>query len=100
MKVKRKSEVAQPCLTLSDPMDCSLPDSIVHGIFQERVLEWGPLPSLVAMLIPDKTGFRTRNIFRDKKGNYIIIRKHYIVIMSKKDIILNAYKCNREHQDK
>ena len=40
MKVKSESEVAQSCLTLSDPMDCSLPDSSVHGIFQARVLEW------------------------------------------------------------
>ena len=40
MKVKSESEVAQSCLTLSDPMDCSLPGSSVHGIFQTRVLEW------------------------------------------------------------
>ena len=40
MKVKGKSEVAQSCPTLSDPMDCSLPGSPVHGIFQARVLEW------------------------------------------------------------
>ena len=36
-----ESEVAQSCPTLSDPMDCSLPGSSVHGIFQARVLEWG-----------------------------------------------------------
>ena len=41
MKVKSESEVAQSCLTLSDPMDCSPPGSPVHGIFQPRVLEWG-----------------------------------------------------------
>ena len=35
-----ESEVAQSCLTLCDPMDCSLPGSSVHGIFQARVLEW------------------------------------------------------------
>ena len=40
MKVKRESEVSQSCLTLSDPMNCSLPGSSVHGIFQARVLEW------------------------------------------------------------
>ena len=40
MKVKSESEVTQSCLTLSDPMDCSLPGSSVHGIFQARVLEW------------------------------------------------------------
>ena len=40
MKVKSESEVTQSCLTLSYPMDCSLPGSSVHGIAQERVLEW------------------------------------------------------------
>ena len=40
MKVKSQSEVTQSCPTLSDPMDCSLPGSSIHGIFQERVLEW------------------------------------------------------------
>ena len=43
MKVKSESEVAQPCPTLSDPMDCSLPGSSVHGISQARVLEWGAI---------------------------------------------------------
>ena len=41
MKVKTESEVSQSCPTLSDPMDCSLPGSSVHGIFQAGVLEWG-----------------------------------------------------------
>jgi len=40
MKVKSASEVAQSCLTLSDPMDCSPPGSSNHGILQARVLEW------------------------------------------------------------
>ena len=40
MKVKIESEVAQSCRTLRDPMDCSLPGSSIHGIFQARVLEW------------------------------------------------------------
>ena len=39
--MKSESEVSQSCPTLSDPMDCSLPGSSVHGIFQARVLEWG-----------------------------------------------------------
>ena len=43
MKVKSESEVAQSCLTLSDPMDCSPPGSSVCGIFQARVLEWGAI---------------------------------------------------------
>ena len=41
MKVKSESEVAQSCPSPSDPMDCSLPGSAVHGIFQARVLERG-----------------------------------------------------------
>ena len=48
MKVKSESEVAQLCPTPSNPMNCSLPGSSVHGIFQARVLERGaivPLPS-------------------------------------------------------
>ena len=43
MKVKSESEVAQTCPTLCDPMDCSLPGSSAHGIFQARVLEWGAI---------------------------------------------------------
>ena len=43
MKVKSESEVAQSCPALSDPMDCSLPGSSIHGIFQARVLEWGAI---------------------------------------------------------
>ena len=35
-----ESEVAQSCLTLCDPMDCSLPGSSIHGIFQARILQW------------------------------------------------------------
>ena len=40
MKVNSESEVTQSCLTLNDAMDCSLPGSSIHGIFQARVLEW------------------------------------------------------------
>ena len=43
MKVKSENEVAQSCPTLSDPIDCSLPGSSVHGIFQARLLEWGAI---------------------------------------------------------
>ena len=43
MKVKSESEVAQSCPTPSDPMDCSLPGSSTHGIFQAGVLEWGAI---------------------------------------------------------
>ena len=43
MKVKSESKVTQSYLTFSDPMDCSLPGSSIHGIFQARVLEWGAI---------------------------------------------------------
>ena len=46
MKVKSESEVAQSCVTLSNPMDCSLPGSSVNGIFQARVLEWGAIEGI------------------------------------------------------
>ena len=50
MKMKSESEVAQSCLTLCDPMDCSLPRSSVHGIFQARVQEWGAIAVSTYML--------------------------------------------------
>ena len=43
MKVKSEGEVTQSCLTLSDPMDRSLPGSSIHGIFQAIVLDWGAI---------------------------------------------------------
>ena len=50
IKEKRKNEVAQSCPTLCNPMDCSLPASSVHGVFQARVLEWVAMPSLLNIL--------------------------------------------------
>ena len=56
MKVKSESEVAQSCPTLRDPVDCSLPGSSIHGIFQATVLEWGAIafsaPLQLLLLIP------------------------------------------------
>ena len=52
MKVKSEREVVQLCPTPSDPMDCSLPGSSAHGIFQARVLEWGAIAfSSLAMVL-------------------------------------------------
>ena len=59
MKVKSKSKVAQSCLTLCDPMDCSLPGSSIHGIFQARVLEWG------AMVKPKQVRSWSKTFFKD-----------------------------------
>ena len=46
MKAKSESEVTQSYPSPSDPMDCSLPGSFLHGIFQARVLEWGAIAFL------------------------------------------------------
>ena len=60
VKVKSESEVAQSCLTLRDPMDCSPPCSSVHKIFQARVLEWGAIAFSETMaLLAHKTCFRS-----------------------------------------
>ena len=53
MEVKSESEVTQSCLTLSDPMDFSLPGSSIHGIFQAGVLEWGAIAVSVGNSIHD-----------------------------------------------
>ena len=57
MKVESESEVAQSCLTLSDPMDCSPPGSSIHGTFWATVLEWGAIAfSLIAYYYLAKRG--------------------------------------------
>ena len=47
MKVKSEIEGAQSGVTLRDPMDCSLPGSSIHGIFQARTLEWGAFSCII-----------------------------------------------------
>ena len=66
MKVKGESEVAQSCPTLSDPMDCSLPGSFVHGIFQARVLEWGAIAFSCIKHTPELFQPIVSEIFCDK----------------------------------
>ena len=62
MKVKSESAVTQSCLTLSDSMDCSLPGSSIHGIFQARVLEWGAIAFSVS------PSWDTLNVMLDYKN--------------------------------
>ena len=69
MKVKSESEVAQSCLTLHDPMDCSLPGSSTHGIFQAGVLEWGA----IAFSVRIKTTFFPVSLVRN--NNIILVGK-------------------------
>ena len=64
MEVKSESEVTQWCPTLSDPMDCSLPGSSIHGIFQARVLEWDAIAFSVTNL---DSILKSRNITLPKK---------------------------------
>ena len=59
MRVKSESEVPQSCSTLGDPMDCSLPGSSIHGIFQASVLEWGAIAfSVKGEQYPPNTNLR------------------------------------------
>ena len=69
MKVKSESEVTQSCPTLSDPMDCSLPGSSIHGIFKARVLEWVAIAfSEYKLGDPPKMASEWHIIFCQKQG--------------------------------
>ena len=60
--MKSDSEVAQSCLTLHDPMDCSLPGSSIHGIFQARILEWGAIAFSNDVWVSFKTVIVTEHV--------------------------------------
>ena len=83
MKVKSKSEVAQSCPTLSDPMDCSLPGSLVHGIFQARELKW------VAIAFSIKAVNMNKNV-----GMFKITRRNGLYISQLGDSIIYHPKWN------
>jgi len=86
--VKSQSKVAQSCLTLSDPMDCSLLDSSIHGIFQARVVEWGAIAGttiiqILVHLISSQRSLRLSSVLfilftlscsSDGEGNGILIQ--------------------------
>ena len=68
VKVKSEREVTQSCPTFSDPMDCSLPGSTVHGIFQARVLELGVIAfSPIYYLEEFKLGIYPRKVIIEDK---------------------------------
>ena len=78
MKVKSESEVAQSCPTPNDPIDCSLPGSPVHGIFQASILDWGAIAFSILLLsyhhlcseIPEKRCCMKNNLQgRDSSSN-------------------------------
>ena len=73
MKVKSESEVAQSCPILSDPMDCSLPGSSVHGIFQARALEWGVIAFSDIIVLADSKSKRRKIGDSMAAGEYFLI---------------------------
>ena len=89
MQVKSESEVAQSCLTLSDPMDCSPPGSSIHGIFHARVLEWGAIafsddPADVGNWISGSSAFSKSSVNIWKFSVHILLKpglgnfEHYL----------------------
>ena len=100
MKVKSESEVAQLCPTLSDPMDCSLPGSSVHEIFQARVLEWGAIafsaPSIYSAII--------RNTFESVLVKWMILEPIIQSEVSQKEknkycILMHIYGIRKDGTD-
>ena len=84
MKVKSESEVAQLCPTLSDPMDCSLPGSSTHGIFQARVLEWGAIAFSHIAAISNLSSLKAAAVF-------YLLCIHSTTVFAKE--ITPIYKC-------
>ena len=81
MNVKSESEVAQSCLTLRDPMDCSLPGSSIHGIFQARVLEWGAIAFSINLILTWYSGLYIQ-IWSHISGKFLFYLKSYFKSMS------------------
>ena len=85
--IKVESEVTQLCPTLSDPMDCSLPGSSVHGIFQARVLEWGAIAFSVQLFATPLTATRqaslsitnSQNLFKFMSIELVMPSNHLIL---------------------
>ena len=79
MKVESESEVAQSCPTVSgsDPMDCSLPGSSDHGIFQARVLEWVAIAFSVQEI--------SQVLFIKPRYNKVL----YLILMTLNEVYIN-----------
>ena len=103
-----ESEVAQSCPTLSDPMDCSLPGSSVHGIFQARILEWVAISfsrrsswprdwSQVSRIVGRRfTVWDTREVlYSSIKGNLIFITT--FIFWWRNSCLHCTYFCTTEH---
>ena len=86
MKMKSESEVTQSCLTLRDLMDCSLPGSSVHGIFQVRVLEWLAIAfsdlGLIILILCISLNRLSTNIYWTAEKVYILIFSFHLTLYS------------------
>ena len=81
MKVKSESEDAQPYPTFSDPVDCSLPGSSIHEIFQAKVLEWGAI------------AFSERSLYLSLNSNCIIFFLENISKIRLSVSVYETYTC-------
>ena len=99
MKVKSESEVSQLCPTLSDPMDCSLPGSSIHGIFQARVLEWGAIAFSQHSTTNLKTHINVLNNIWDVNYSYSYLRYEFFPYISFYHYLSSHYSssCSTSH---
>ena len=80
MKVESESEVTQSCPTLSDPMDCSLPGSSVHGGFQARVPGWGAIAfSMYFASWYKSTMVSIKNLHLQKESVYVTLSEYMCI---------------------
>ena len=86
VKVKSESEVSQSCLTLSDPMDCSLPGSSLHGTLQARILQWGATAlsvmklSLIQFYKKESKVLKIIDFYEDSMTNMKILIFHFYFV--------------------
>ena len=76
VKVKSESEVAQSCPTLSDSMNCSLPGSSIHGIFQAKVLEWGAIAFSAQVML--SSPFSEHVSHEEECSSVVPLQDHYL----------------------
>ena len=94
MIVKSESEVAQLCLTLHDPMDCSLPGSSVHGIFQARVLEWGAIAFSEAVRVSSCQNIELKK-FLASKNHLKYSHKDWVICESEsRSVMSHSLQCH------
>ena len=99
VKVKSESEVAQSCPTLSNPMDCSLPGSSVHGIFQASVLEWGAIAFSISNFTMNKIKTSIKVKFYFIKFTCLYLSKFTLCFYNQNSYNLNSNKINAKEDN-